>query len=176
MIKCSLKEFEKRLGRNLKKNIICLGVDPASKTGWCIVETNDTDILFDYGTIHIDSTDVYFKYNQLIKLFENLVKTVVSKSKNKTVIVEDCWLGKNVAALKMLARIGMIVYTISHQHSISVSFLTPVQSRNRLGFKGNVKKQIFQAEAIKKLKLELDDEDAIDALVLSLNGIIEDMI
>ena len=39
-----------------------------------------------------------------------------------------------------------------------------------------VKKQIIQKQFIKKLKIKIDDEDIIDAMVLAMNGILEEKI
>lgn len=176
MITLEKKELEKRIKKRIKNNIISLGVDPASKTGWAIIDIKDNVVNIDYGTVNVESTDAFFKFNQLIKFFDSLLDKIKLDKREKYVIIEDCWLGKNVAALKLLARIGMIVYVVSFQKNIERRIISPLESRAKLGFNGRVKKQIFQKEALSKLKFDMDDEDAIDAVVLAMNGVIEELI
>jgi Holliday junction resolvasome RuvABC endonuclease subunit len=176
MITLSKKQLEAKLKIRLKDNCLSLGIDPASKTGWAIIDIKDGEVNIDYGVIAIDSKDPFFKFNELIKFFESLIQKIKLDKREKVVIIEDCWLGRNVAALKMLARIGMIAYVICYQKDIPRKIISPLGSRSALGFKGKVKKNIFQAEVMERLKFDMTDEDAIDALVLGLNGVIEPLL
>lgn len=176
MIEISLKELQRRTKVRIKDNCLSLGIDPASKTGWAIIDIKDGNVKIDYGTIHVDTTDMSFKFIQLIDFFDSVLDKIKLDNRSKTVIIEDCWFGTNVAVLKMLARIGMIVYVLSYQKKIDREIISPLTARAKLGFKGRVKKHIFQKEVLSKLKFDMTDEDAIDAVVLGLNGVIEQVI
>lgn len=176
MIQFTRKELERKIGFKLKNSIISFGFDPASKTGWSIITIDNNNLVtINYGTIHIESNDIYFKYDTFIENFKNLIKETVDNNKTNipiVAIIEDCWLGKNVNALKMLARISAICYTMCYLANIDKKIISPLESRKALGFNGKVKKKEFQKAVLEKYKFDLTDEDAIDAIVLALNGAI----
>jgi Holliday junction resolvasome RuvABC endonuclease subunit len=41
-----------------------------------------------------------------------------------------------------------------------------------LGFKGNAKKEVIQKEFIERLDISIKDNDIIDAMILSITGIL----
>lgn len=176
MLKLSIKTFEKKLGFKLKNNVICLGLDCATRTGYCLVETNNKNINIDWGYIEVKSPNVYIKLDQMYKLFQDLlVKTMHNDSKKKKlVIIEDVFFSKNVHVIRLLARIGMICYCICYDLGLSKEFLMASHARKNLNFPGNVKKDILHKQIDKKLKLGIKDVDCMDALVLALNGIISE--
>lgn len=174
MISIKIKDLEKRLERRIKRNIISLGIDPASRTGWCSAITDKDTVIFDYGFIDVKSKDVFFKYNQLINYFTDLFSIFKSKDCEKIVVIEDVFFGKNINTLKMLARIGMIAYVLSHQKNLPRTYILASTARSSLGFKGTSKKPEVHYEIKNKLKIDLNDEDATDALILSLIGIVEE--
>ena len=65
MIKLKVKELESRLGKKIERNCISFGVDTASRSGWCKIEVNRTNISIDCGTLSIKANDVYFKYDRI---------------------------------------------------------------------------------------------------------------
>jgi Holliday junction resolvasome RuvABC endonuclease subunit len=152
---------------NLEKNKIILGIDTASRTGWCIAKSNSKNIEFNYGFIHIDTKNDYFKYNEIIKVFDSIIKPEYD------VIIEDTFFRFNPKMFRLISRIGAIAYTLAHIKGCKAEFIAPSPARKNIGFKGNVKKAIFQKAFLDKIKFELTDIDIIDALVLSLNGLIK---
>jgi len=167
MVTLSNKVLEKAFDKKIIPNITCLGVDTASRTGWCKATTTKKEVVFDYGFIDVKSNNKYFKYNRYIKLFSNIVKT-------DKLIIEESFYGRNVKTFQMLSRLGGFIYAIAHLNGQKdKEFLLATTARKQLGFKGNLKKQLIHQQFLKTLKLKLDDEDVIDAMVLAINGILD---
>ena len=173
MIKISIEDLEAKLDRGFKKNYLSLGVDTASRAGWAIVRTDDKDAHIEYGTVNVDSDDLFFKYDKIFEFFYDLVeKKIGPDNKNAIIVIEDTFFGQNVKTLKMLIRVGMLVYLAGFLHGIKRYFILPSASRATLGFKGNLKKSYVQQEFLKKTGIEMKGEDEIDGLILALNGLL----
>lgn len=172
MLKLKISDIEKKLDKKLKRNFTCLGIDTASRSGWAIFKTTDKEATLDFGVISIETKDFYYKYDHLIQLFGDLLSRV-EKDKNKIVIIEDVFFSKNVNTLKILSRIGMIVYVLCCLKSIDKLYLLATQARMKLGFKGNLKKEILHEQFLDRLKLDVTDIDVIDGIVLSIAGAID---
>ena len=164
----STKKIEKAFGRKVIPSTTCLGVDTASRTGWCKADTLGlNNVTFDYGFINIDSRDKYFKYNRYIDAFKTFEKC-------DKVIIEEAFYGLNAKTFQMLSRLGAFAYSAAYLNKVKdIRFILATSARAYLGLKGNAKKAIIQEEFKKRLALKLDDEDIIDAMILSLVGILE---
>ena len=161
------KKIEEAFNMKVVPNITSLGVDTASRTGWCKIFTTKDNLSFDYGFIDVESKDKYFKYNQFIDLFSKMVNT-------DKLVIEESFFGRNAKTFQMLSRLGGFVYAIAHLHGQQDKrFLLATSARKYLGFRGNAKKEIIQKEFIEKLDLKITDEDIIDAMILALNGVLE---
>lgn len=173
MIKLKVNEIEKRLGKKLSKNITSVGVDTASRAGVCIASADKDYLYLDVYFIDIDSTDIYFKYNKLIESFKQLFSQKFEKS--LSVIIEDTFFGRNVNVLKMISRMGMIVYMCASElKDAKIQFIYPTTSRKNLNIKGTLKKQEVHKELFKLIGKKLPDEDISDAVVLALYGLTEE--
>jgi len=172
MLTISNKVLEKAFNRPVKKHVVCLGVDTASRTGWCKVKTNDTESVFDYGVIAVDSTSTYYKYNQFIEIFNKIIE------QDNVVVIEESYCGINIKTFQLLSRLGAYVYAIAFFKGVKDKrFTLATTARKFLGFKGNLNKKKIHKEFKQRLSLDLiyiDDEDVIDAFILALNGILED--
>ena len=94
--------------------------------------------------------------------------------RGKTVIIEESYYSKNVKTFQMLSRIGAIAYTVCHLAGVKdKKFMLATQARKFLGLQGRKKEDVHE-DFKNKLKHKLEDEDAIDALILALNGILEE--
>jgi len=172
----TIKELEDILGVPVTKKIKVLGLDTASRTGWCILDTNKPTIKIEYGFIDVKSKSKLAKLNTFIKVFSDLIH------EDYKVVVEDVflryyfWGGKqraNVAGFALLCRIGSIAYTIAKLKNCSATYINASSARKKLGLKKS-KKADVQAEFKKKFGFdEIKDEDIIDALVLALGGLIK---
>lgn len=170
MLKISISKLEKQLGKLVKQNTTVLGFDTASRSGWCKIVTTDKEVKLDYGFIDIDSKDRNFKFNQMIEIFPNLIKGC------DKVVIEDVFLKFNVMVHSFLSRIGMIVYVISHQLGIKEKdFIWATTARKNIGLKGNAKKEEIHKEFTEKFDIKINDPDIMDAIVLALNGVIQEL-
>ena len=169
MLTIKTKKIEKVFNIKVIPFSICLGVDTASRTGWCLIHADPNNVMFDYGTINIKTKDKYEKYDRYINKFIDLLKS------NYTVVIEESFYGKNVKTFQLLSRLGGFVYAVCHLIGIvDKRFILATSARKNLSFKGNAKKEIIHKEFIKRLNLKIDDPDIIDAMILALNGIIDE--
>lgn len=172
-MKLPIKPIEKALGKRLNKNVISIGVDTASRAGICFASVDKDTLYLNTQFLEIKSTDLYFKYNQLIKSFTSLLS--ISDPDKHVLIIEDTYFGKNVEVLKMISRMGMIVYMCGKQAGIeNIKFIYPTSSRKALGIKGTLKKAEVHKELAKILGVKVEDEDIADSIVLALVGLIQD--
>ena len=172
MIKLKVEQAEESLGITLSKTLVSIGVDTASRSGICTSWVDKGILHLDTEFIHVDSTDLYFKYSQLLKSFRSLLK--VNDPKTYKLVIEDTFFGRNVKVLKMLTRLGMIVYICGYDAGIEdITFITPKASRSLIGLDGKLKKGTVHKELSKKLGIPIDDGDIGDAIVLSLCGLLE---
>lgn len=171
MIKIKTRELEKRLGMRLLENCKSVGIDTASRTGWAYIESKNGETIIDFGFININSKDKYFKFDRLIESFDDLIKHW-----NCNVIIEDTFFSRNANTLKVLSRIGMIVYVLCKIHKHDAKFILPSVARSSLKFNGTAKKEIVHKQVEEKLKLNVEDVDIVDAIILALCGQINDNI
>jgi len=163
----SNQKIEEAFGKKVVPYITSLGVDTASRTGWCKLVTTKDNVQLDYGFIDIETTDKYYKYNKFIELFSTMVNT-------DKLVIEESFFGQNAKTFQMLSRLGGFVYAIAHIHGqTDKRFLLATSARKYLGLKGNAKKEIIQEEFKKRLSLDLTDDDIIDAIILALNGVLK---
>ena len=170
MIKLKVKMVERAFGKKVIPNIKVVGVDTASRTGWAILSTTKTYVKIDYGFTDTRGQEEQFRYLMIIDLFNNLFKNKYTK-----IVIEDVFFGRNVNTLKLLARLGMIVYVVGFFHNIkNMKFIGASRARANLGIKGNVKKRIVHQKLKELLNWKLKDEDIVDAIVLGFNGILKE--
>jgi len=166
-----ITDLEKKLNIRIKKNAKVLGLDTATRTGWCLLITDNNIINKEYGFISVKTKDKnkYFQYNEIIDLFNNVIK------KEYEVIIEDTFFRFNPSVFRLISRIGAIAYTLAHLKGCSVKYILATSARKNLGFLGNMKKKDFHIAFLNKSELDLaDDIDIIDAYVLALNGLLDD--
>ena len=175
MMKLKIKDIEKRLKIKLRRNTLSLGLDTATKTGYCIARTNKTDIHFDIGYINLNMKEIKdrqlrneLRYEEIYKRFKQLIR------KEYIVVVEDVFFGRNPQTLILLSRIGAIAWTIAKEKKCKeIIWKTAVQARKALGLPCNKKKIIVMNTMNKILKTKIKNDDIIDAIVLALGGLIK---
>lgn len=107
---------------------------------------------------------------QYIEIFDKII------SKNDDLVIEETFCGINIKTFQLLSRLGGFVYTVAHLKGVqNKKFILATTARKYLGFKGNSKKKDIQKEFCSQLNIKLDDEDVIDAIILALNGILEEI-
>jgi len=170
------KQLEKILKVPIRENVTVIGLDTASRTGWCVIDTSKPKLKITYGFIDINSKNKLIKLNAFIRVFKDLIK------EGQEVIVEDTflkyyfWGGKqraNVAGFALLCRIGAVAYTIAKLKQCPARFINASSARKKLKLKKSKKAEV-QAEFKEKFGFEdIEDNDICDALILALNGIIK---
>ena len=172
----SLGKIEKSFGITLKRNTQVLGLDCATKTGYCIAKTDDKKLVLNIGFINIDVSKIEDKdarnemrYNAVYEAITNLFA-----SSYEAVTIENVYYAGNPLTLILLARIGAIAYTICKVKGIkNIIWKSAVQARKLLGLPSNKKKVVVQKEFSKKLGLLLKNEDEIDAIILAIVGLLK---
>ena len=179
-MKLKIKYIEKKLGIKLRKNAISLGLDTATKTGYCIARTNKVSIDFDIGYINLNMKEIKdrklrneLRYEELYSRFMNLID-----SKYDTTVIEDVYHKFNPDTTILLARIGAIAYTICKIKKVKrIIWLSASQARKKLGInqkcpKGKTKETIVK-RVNKLLNINITNNDEIDAIILALNGLLK---
>lgn len=171
-----IKELEEILGVPVLRKLKVLGLDTASRTGWCVLDTAKPTLKIDYGFVDVKSKSKLAKLNTYIKVMPDLIKD------DYKVVVEDTflkyyyWGGKqraNVAGFALLCRIGAIAYTIAKLKNLSATFINASSARKKLGLKKSKKVEVHKEFKDKFGFEDIEDEDILDALILALTGIIK---
>ena len=137
-----------------------LGLDPASTTGYGIIDIDETGIkLQNFGVITSTFTDIGQRLNYLAGRVSNLVETF----RPDEVAIEDTIMGiSGVRTLITLGRISGVVIKECYRHA-KISMYTPSEWKKGcgLGLKGNAKKyevQFAVIERFDKLSSDILDE------------------
>jgi len=170
-----IDKIENSLGVCFSRNAKVLGLDTASKTGYCVARTDGHKLVIEVGFIDIDVSKIKDKterntvrYDAIYKYLKDIIKS------EYLVVIEDVFYSCNPYTLILLARIGAIAYCVCKFKKVkNVIWKTAVQARKALGLPCNKKKVIVQQEFSEKTGIELSNEDEIDAIILALNGLID---
>lgn len=174
-LKVKFKDVEKILDKKIEERQDVLGLDTASKTGFCSLKMpligNDIDLHVGY----IESKKVgEEKYDEMIPAFEWLIL----HSQPTYVIIEDTYFNRrfgNPKGYATMSRIGMIPYMVAARNHIPKRFLMASQARYNIGIKPSAKKHEVVQYINHYLGLKIKDHDVADAIVLALNGVLGDV-
>lgn len=175
-MKIKSKDIEKAFGIKIRRHITSLGLDTASNSGYCIAKSFDNVVDLNVGFINIDVKEIkdrelknLLRYEELYKRLENLI------NKDQIIVIEDVFHSFNAYTTILLARIGAIAWTIAKQKGcIDIIWKSAVQARKVLNLPCNKKKEIVTLAFKKALKIKINNADEIDAIILALNGLIEE--
>lgn len=176
----SIDKIEKRFSVALKRNATVLGIDTASKTGYCIAKTDKKKLILEIGFVAVDVSKIKDKavrhemlYNAIYEAFSSLIV-----SKFDTVVIENVFHQFNPDTTILLSRLGAIIYTICKINKVKeVIWKSASQARKALGInkkcpKGKSKETIVN-RINEKLNTKITCNDEIDAIVLALNGLLQ---
>lgn len=168
MIKLNIEEVQNKLKIPIRRCSTSLGLDVASRTGWCVIKSDSETLDIDYGFIKIDSKDIYFKFSRFLQSMRDIIKT------EHRVIIEDSFLGHlNPWTMKTLSKMEGIAYSVAVQKDAEyVEFIMASSARKQVGVKGTSKKIEVYTWLKDTLNLDVKDEDAADAVILALYGLI----
>lgn len=133
-----------------------IGLDPASTTGYGILDVNESGIkLQNFGTIISSFTNIGQRLNYLAGRISNLIETFPTDQ----IAIEDTIMGiSGVRTLITLGRISGVVIKECYKYA-PISMYTPGEWKKGcgLGLKGNAKKYEVQFAVIEKFdKLEVN--------------------
>jgi Holliday junction resolvasome RuvABC endonuclease subunit len=172
----TINKVENSLGVKIRRNATVLGLDTATKSGYCIAKTDSKKLILNVGFINIDVGKIEdrvvrneLRYNAFYDAITNLIA-----SSFDTVVIEDVFFSRNVLSLILLARIGAIAFTVCKVKGIKqIVWKSAVQARKLLGLPCNKKKDVVQKFFCKKMKIDLTNEDEIDSIILALVGLLQ---
>lgn len=176
-MKIKSKDIEKAFGIKLRKHITVLGLDTASKSGYCIAKSFDNVVDLEVGFINVDVSKIEDKTQRDELRYEEIYKRLKSLiCKDYVVVIEHVFYGGNAQTLILLSKIGAIAWTIAREKECVdiISSKTAVQARKALNLPCNKKKEIVLSAFKKALKIKISNPDEVDAIILALNGLIED--
>jgi len=170
-----LDKIENSLGVCFTRNLVSLGLDTASKTGYCISRTDEHKLSLEVGFIDIDVSKIKDKIERNTVRYDAIYKHLRDIIKSEyLVVIEDVFYSCNPQTLILLARIGAIAYIICKIKKVkNIIWKTAVQARKSLGLPCNKKKVIVQQNFCEKTGITLTNEDEIDAIILALNGLLD---
>ena len=180
-MKIKLEKLKLVTGYDIKTNYKSIGLDIAERTGLCNISTTDKYATFKFNFLEFDNDDINSVYKDMYNAFK------VSIFNQDIAIIEDTHLqyfGRfaQVDVLKKLTRFGTLALSVCLEKDIARKFILAVSSRSKLGIKTNKKAGYEKGESKKAVadwlynKLGIDlkgDDDASDAVVLAILGILE---
>jgi len=175
-----IKKVENRFNIKLKRNTQVLGIDTASKSGYCIAKTDEKKLILEIGFVNINVSQIKDRdtrhemlYNAIYEAFNGLIA-----SQFDTVVIENVFHSFNPDTTILLSRFGGIIYSICKAKQIkNIIWKSASQARKVLGInqkcpKGKAKETIVK-RVNKKLDTHITNNDEIDAIVLALVGLIK---
>ncbi len=177
-MKIRLKKIEQVTGYKIKKNFVSVGFDWATRAGISYIKTTDKYATITYIFIEFDKTNVKDKYKKMTQSLQGLL------NKEDLAVIEDVFIGFNRAGSMELAKYHAFAISECIRKSIDYETISATTCRSKLGIlttkkagygKGLAKKAV--ADWLRnKLNINLGgDEDASDAIILALLGVLEDL-
>jgi len=182
----SIVKLEKILNYKIKKHCISLGWDTAEICGVSVIKTDDKNVYLDWFVLEFDKKDINHVYNALSKESLKLLS-----QKCDICIIEDTYLKffwnprtrkqqPQVEVMKKLTRFGGIILANAINNNVEYQIIGATSARSKFKIKttgygrGNAKQGVI--DWIKnKLQIDLQEDNACDAIVLGCLGICEDI-
>jgi len=173
-MKIPIKKIEEITGYKVKRNFTSIGLDTAQRSGVSIIKTTKTYTTFDWMFIEFKGmTDKKLIYKTMVNTFTDIF------NEQDFAVIEQVFVGFNRAGSVELARYGSFAIAECIKKGISYDLISAVSCRAKLGINTRSFGKGKSKEAVafwlkEKLNIELNDEDASDAVCLALCGILED--
>jgi Holliday junction resolvasome RuvABC endonuclease subunit len=170
-ISIKVRDIEAVFGRRVRRNVTVLGLDTATKTGWCLITTTKTKCMITHGSVTSKIRDAEGRWDELIGKLHGLITDDLT-----TVVIEDTYYRRNPKVFKILTRIGGFAYTLCYLKGIKEKyFITPKESRALIGLNASRDKEQVHIEFRTRIpRLKIKDADAMDATILAIGGLLED--
>lgn len=176
----SINKIENALSVKIARNRTVLGLDTATKSGWCIVKTDDKKLTLSTGFINIDVSKITdqterneLRYNVVFDTMNNLINDKID-----VVVIENVFHGVNANTTILLSRIGAIAWCICKINKAKKTiWLTASQARKTLNINQKCPKGKSKETIVKRvnelLNINITNNDEIDAIVLAICGLTE---
>lgn len=176
-MKIPIKKIEEITGYDIKKNFTSIGFDWATRAGISYIKTTDKYVNINYIFIEFKTDNVKDKYKLMVKTLGDLINS------ENLAVIEDVFIGYSRGGSMELAKYHAFAISECIRKGVDYETLLATTCRSKLGIlttkkagygKGLAKKAV--ADWLKNnLDIKLDDEDASDAIILALLGILIDM-
>jgi Holliday junction resolvasome RuvABC endonuclease subunit len=172
-MKLKIANLEKLLGYKIKKNFKAIGLDTAKRTGVAFIETTKTHVNLDWIFLEFN----YNNQEQMLTQMYNEFKKLFTDE--KLAVIEEVFLGFNRCGSLHLAKMGTLAVSVCIDKGIPFKLILAQSARSKFQINtrkfGKGKSKQAVAEYLKSIKIEVDDEDISDAVVLALLGVCENM-
>lgn len=186
-----IKSLEKKLGFKLKRNAYVIGVDTASITGLCIMETNNQSIKVNTSTFKLPvvkktdelSDKIVEKLEFMLRAIRDFKKNEFAnkKASNTILVLENSFMGVNVVTFGILRMLCGLIFAELFDNFETIKIIFPMSARKNVGFKSQLKKGVKREEKKKEIinwvnnifGSNLINDNETDAIILALNGLKE---
>jgi Holliday junction resolvasome RuvABC endonuclease subunit len=176
-LKIPIKLIESVTGYKVKKNFTVVGLDTAKRTGVAVLKSSKTHVNIETSFVDFDNNNNSLRYKQMVTVFEDLF------GDQDLAVIENVFVGFNAGGSLELALYGAFAISACIRKDVPYIRVRPTTSRAKLGIKTSLKAGYGKGKAKlavgdwlrDNLQIDLDDDDASDAIVLGLIGILEDM-
>lgn len=187
-----IKDIEKRLHFNLKRNTFSLGVDTASTTGLAILETNEDTLKIKIAIFKLPevkkSDELSDKFVEKLEFMLRSIRDFkkeqfgCKKVTNTIMVLENSFLSFNPVTFGLLRMLCGIVFAELFDNFEKIKIIFPLSARKMVGFKSQLpkgtKSKEKKQEIIDFINNIFDSEECndniADALILALCGLKEE--
>jgi len=187
-----IKDIEKRLHFNLKKNTYCVGVDTASITGIAMLETDDKNLRVRTAIFKLPEVNKKDELSdKFVEKLEFMLRSIrdfkkeqfACKKASKTVLVlENSFLSFNPVTFGLLRMLCGIIFAELFDYFEKIKIIFPLSARKMVGFHSQLPKGTKSKEKKQEIidfvncifKSEETNDNITDALVLALCGLKEE--
>lgn len=201
MIKLSIKDIEKRLGKTIRRNAVAIGFDVAeSYTGVCVLKSDRDNIVIKETQV-IETThkeDHFNRADHYVAALEKFKQGLDKYKDYKILIIERCYFGRNPETLIHLAHFGILTYIVLKKEFDTYYYFGATTARSMIGFnqrkqeeKGNLKphiisrgknkgkakkiscKELVHNYLLTDFNISFESPDIADGFVLALAGLLK---
>ncbi|KKM68309.1 hypothetical protein LCGC14_1462200 [marine sediment metagenome] len=177
-MKIPIEKIEKVTGYKVKKNFISIGLDWATRAGISYIQTNNKEVIVNYIFVEFKGNEPKEKRKLMVKSLENIVGSNINLA-----VIEDVFIGYSRGGSLELAKYHAFAISESIRKNVEYETVLATTCRSKLGIKttkkagyGKGKSKLAVGDWLRNnFQIDLDDDDASDAIILALIGILVGM-
>ena len=173
MKKMKIAQLEAILGTTIKKNSKIVGIDIATKTGYCIATTTEKTVTFDFSFANFSSNDEQERHGEIARFFGKMIDDKCE------VIIEKAHYQRNMNTMHVLSVFNGILIGVSEMKNAKDWYLkgsshirSVVGINMKKAEKGKAKQHVRQW-LIDNLDLDVDNDNIADAVVIAIYGLLD---